>query len=71
MASECAKSFNKFCPQKVEVNEATIEGVCEFGNFMKKSENDMAEAINLYNALRDDIYYYPEDQPAEPQQQQD
>ena len=40
-----------------------------FGHFMKKSDAEVTEAIDLHKALRDDIYYGPEDQPAEPPQQ--
>ena len=62
---ECTKSFNKFCPKKVEVNEATIDEVVGFGHFMKKSDAEVVEAIDLYKALGDDISYGPEDQSAE------
>ena len=65
-----AKSFNKFSPKKVEVNEATIDEVVGFGHFMKKSDAEVTEAIDLYKALRDNIYYGPENQPAGPQQDQ-
>ena len=64
---EYAKSFNKFCPKKVEVNEATIDEVVGFGCFIRKS--DAEEAIDIYKALRDDIPYRPEDQSTEPPQQ--
>ena len=33
---EYTKSLNKFCPKKVEVNEATIDEVVGFGHFMRK-----------------------------------
>ena len=66
---EYTKSFNKFCPKKVEVNEATIDEVFGFGCFMKKSDAEVMEAIDLYKALGDDIPYGPEDQSAEPPQQ--
>ena len=66
---EYAKSFNKFCPEMVEVNEATVDKVAGFGPFMKKSDAEVMEAINLYKTFRDDIYYGPENQPAEPPQQ--
>ena len=33
---EYTKSFNKFHPKKVEVNEATIDEIVGFGHFMKK-----------------------------------
>ena len=36
---------------------------------MKKSDAEVTEAIDLYTALGDDISYGPEDQPAEPPQQ--
>ena len=66
---EYAKSFNKFHPKKVEVNEYTIDEVVGFGCFMKKSDAEVTEAIDLYKALRDDIHYGPEDQSSEPPQQ--
>ena len=67
--SEYTKSFNKFYPKKVEVNEETIDEVVGFGHFMKKSDAEVTEAIDLCKALRDDIPYGPEDQSAEPPQQ--
>ena len=67
---ECAKSFSKFHLTKVEVNEATVDDVAKYGDLIKRSEAEMAEAIDIYKALGDDIYYGPEEQPAEPQQQQ-
>ena len=36
--SEYAKSFNKFCPTKVEVNEATVDDVVKYGHLIKRSE---------------------------------
>ena len=70
VTGEYAKNFNKFCPTKVEVNEATIDEVIDYGCFMKKSDVEMTEAIDLYKALGDDVYYGPEEEPAEPQQQE-
>ena len=52
---ECTKSFNKFCPKKVEVNEATIDEVVGFSCFMRKSDAEVVEAIDIYKALGDDI----------------
>ena len=66
VTGEYTKSFNKFCPKKVEVNEATLDEVVGFGHFMKKLDAEVMEAIDLYKALRDDISNRPEDQPAEP-----
>ena len=45
---EYAAAFNKFCPKKVEVNEATVEEAIKYGQFLKKSKEDIAEAINIY-----------------------
>ena len=69
MTGEYAKSLNKCCPKKVEVNEATVDKVVGYGHFMKKSDAEVTKAIDLYKALRDDISYGPEDQPDEPPQQ--
>ena len=66
---EYAKSFNEFHPKKVEVNEATIDEVVGFGHFMRKSDAEVAEAIDLYKALGDNISYGPENQSTEPPQQ--
>ena len=69
---EYAKSFNKFCPKKVKVNEATVEEAIKFGQYLKKSEEDIAEAIDIYKSLGNDTFYGPEEEPmAEPQEQQD
>ena len=65
-----AKNFNKFCPTKVEINEATIDEVIDYGHFMKKTDAEMTEAIDLFKVLGDDIYYGSEEQPAELQQQE-
>ena len=62
MAGEYAKSFSKFCPTKVEVNEATVDDVVKYGNLIKRSEAEMAEAINIYKTLGDDVFYEPEAQ---------
>ena len=48
---EYTKLFSKFLPKKVEVNEATVDEVIEFGHFMRKSDAEVTEAINLYKAL--------------------
>ena len=69
MTGKYTKSFNKFHPEKVEVNEATINEVVGFSCFMKKSDAEVAEAIHIYKALGDNIPYGPEDQSTEPPQQ--
>ena len=65
------KSFNKFHPKKVKVNEVTVDDVIHYGMHLKKSEPEMAEAIDIYKALSDDTYYGPEEQATDPSQQED
>ena len=54
---EYAKSFNKFHPKKVEVNEATVEEAIKFGQYLKRSEEDIAKAIDIYKSLGNDTFY--------------
>ena len=70
---EYANAFNKFCPKKVKVNEATVEEAIKYGHFLKRSEEDIAEAIDIYKTLGNKTFYGPEeedpvDQPEQPQQ---
>ena len=44
---EYVNAFNKFHPKKLEVNEATIEEAIKYGHFLKRSEEDIAEAIDI------------------------
>ena len=55
-------------PTKVEVNEAT-DGVCDYGDLMKKSDEEITAAIDFYKALGSDIYYGPEEQADGPREQ--
>ena len=66
---EYANTFNKFHPKKVEVNEATVEEVIKYGQFLKKSKEDIAEAINIYKTLGNETFYSPEEDPADQQEQ--
>ena len=69
---EYAKSFNKFHPKKVEVNKATVEEAIKFGQYLKRSKEDIAKAIDIYKSLGNDTFYGPEDElTAEHQEQQD
>ena len=62
--AEYAKAFNDFQPKKVEVNEATVEEVIRFGQYI-------AEATDIYKTLGDDTFYGPEELPdADPQDEQ-
>ena len=67
-----ATVFNKFRPKKVEVNEATVEEAIKYGQFLRKSEEDIAEAIDIYKALGNETFYglgeNQEDQQEQPQQ---
>ena len=66
---EYVKSFNKFHPKKVEVNEATIEEAIKYGQYLKRSEEDIAEAIDIFKTLGNDTFYCPEkEQAADPQE---
>ena len=69
---EYTKSFNKFHPKKVEVNKATVKEAIKFGQYSKRSEEDIAEAIDICKSLGNDTFYGPEEEStAEPQEQQD
>ena len=67
---EYANAFNKFCPKKVEVNEATVEEAIKYGQFLKKNEEDIAEAIDIYRTLGNEMFYGPEEDTPEQQDQQ-
>ena len=67
---EYANAFNKFHPKKVEVNEATLEEAIKYGHFLKRSEEDIAEAIDIYKALGDKTFYSPEEEKPLDQQEQ-
>ena len=69
MKGEYANAFDKFCPQKVEVNEATVEEAIKYGHFLKKSEEGIAEAIDIYKTLGNEMFYSPEEDPVDQQEQ--
>ena len=72
MTGEYAKSFNKFHPKKVEANKATVEEAIKFSQYLKRSKEDIAKAIDIYKSLGNDTLYGPKEEPtAEPQEQQD
>ena len=66
---EYATAFNKFHPKKVEVNEATVEEAIKYGQFLKRSEEDIAEAIDIYKTLGNETFYGPEENPVDQQEQ--
>ena len=66
-----ASTFNKFRPKKVEVNKATLEEAVRYGQYLKRSENDITEAIDIFQALGDGASYGPEELPdVEPQEEE-
>ena len=71
MSGEYAKSSNKFCPKKVEINEATVDDAICFGMHLKRLELYIVEAMDIYKALGDDTYYGLEEQSVDPPQQED
>ena len=67
---EYANAFNKFCPKKVEVNEATVQEAIKYGHFLKRSKEDIAEAIDIYKTLGNKTFYGPEEEDPAHQQEQ-
>ena len=67
---EYATVFNKFHPKKVEVNEATVEEAIKYGQFLRKSEEDIAEAIDIYKVLGNETFYSPKENTEDQQEQQ-
>ena len=66
---EYATAFNKFHHKKVEVNEGTVEEAIKYGQFLKKSEEDITEAVNIYKTLGNEMFYGPEEDPVDQQEQ--
>ena len=66
---EYATAVNNFCPKKVEVNEATVEEAIKYGQFLKRSKEDIAEAIDIYKTLGNEMFYGPEEDPVDQQEQ--
>ena len=67
---EYANVFKKFHPKKVEVNETTLEEAIKYGHFLKRSKEDIAEAIGIYKALGDETFYGSEKEKPLDQQEQ-
>ena len=53
----------------MEVYEATVEEAIKYGQFLKKSEEDIAEAIDIYKTLGNEMFYSPEEDPEDQQEQ--
>ena len=54
----------------MEVNEATVEEAIKYGHFLKRSKEDIAEAINIYKTLGNETFYSPEEEDPVDQQEQ-
>ena len=67
---EYVNAFNKFCPKKVEVSKATVEEAIKYGHFLKRSEEDIAEAIDIYKTVGNEKFYGPEEENPAHQQEQ-
>ena len=65
---EYATAF-KFRPKKVEVNKAMVEEAMKYGQFLRKSKEDIVEAIDIYKTLGNEMFYGPEEDPEDQQDQ--
>ena len=54
----------------MEVNEATVEEAIKYGHFLKRSEEDITEAIDIYKTLGNEMFYGPEEEDPVDQQEQ-
>ena len=54
----------------MEVNVATVEEAIKYGQFLRKSEEDIAEAIDIYKALGNETFYGPEENTKDQEDQQ-
>ena len=54
----------------MEVNKATVEEAIKYGHFLKRSEKDIAEAIDIYKTLGNETFYGPEEEDPADQQEQ-
>ena len=53
----------------MEVNGATVKEAIKYGQFLRKSEEDIAEAIDIYKTLGNKMFYGPEEDPEDQQDQ--
>ena len=53
----------------MEVNEATVEEAIKYGQFLKKSKEDMTEAIDIYKTLGNEMFYGQEEDTVDQQEQ--
>ena len=53
----------------MEVNKATVKEAIKYGQFLRKSKEDITEAIDIYKALGNEMFYGPEEDPEDQQDQ--
>ena len=54
----------------MDVNEATVEEAIKYSHYIKRSEEDITEAIDIYKMLGNNMFYRPEEeQPTDPKEQ--
>ena len=46
-----------------------VEEAIKYGQFLRKSKEDIAEAIDIYKALGNETFYGPEENPKDQQEQ--
>ena len=46
-----------------------VKEAIKYGQFLRKSEEDIAEAIGLYKTLGNEMFYGPEEDPEDQQDQ--
>ena len=54
----------------MQVNEATVEEAIKYGHFLKRSKEDITEAIDIYKTLGNETFYSPEEEGSVDQQKQ-
>ena len=54
----------------MEVNEATVDETITYSHFLKKSEEDITKAIDIYKTLGNETFYGPEEEDPADQQEQ-
>ena len=64
------KPSTNSAPKEWKLNEATVEEAIKYGHFLKRSEEDIAEAINIYKTLGNETFYSPEEEDPTDQQEQ-
>ena len=53
----------------MEVNEATVEEAIKYGQFLRKSEENIVEAIDIYKTLGNETFCGPEEDPEDQKEQ--